>query len=185
MKTFFIVCAVFCLAVGVSPQSSTQSPQTSTSQSEAQGSAAAKAAERKRRFEEEKQRIEGQQRVETPPCTDGKPAIYITPTTAAMLVGESRTFDLSDTKGQHLTSAAEWSISDSYRIALKPGIEPTITAKNEGTFKVTARIDTRTAEATIKVYPGNELPIGTVRWSVAPMPCFGGHVTQIVPAVPH
>lgn len=163
-----------------------QSPATPNPQSGSMDSAAAKAAERKKRFEEEKQRLEGQERGQTPPCAEGKATLYITPVEAGMLVGESRGFTLFDTDGHKLTKEAEWSVSSSSLATLTPGTEPTVTAKNEGTFKVTARIDTRTAEATVKVYPGDKLPVGAARWKVAPIPCSkNGAVTKIVPAVPH
>jgi hypothetical protein len=168
------------------PRGSAQSPSTPTSQSGAGDSAAAKAAERKKRFQEEKQRLEGQERTETPPCTEGKPTLYVTPAEASMLIGESRGFTLFDTDGHKLTKDAEWSLSSSSLATLAPGAEPTVTAKNEGTFKVSARIDTRTAEATVKVYPGDKLPIGTLIWKVAPIPCSKhGAITRSVQAAPH
>lgn len=144
-------------------------PQTTSTDSEA-----AKAAARKKRFEEEKRRLEGQERQphpETDPCTDGKPVLYITPTEAGMLVGESRGFTVFDTENHNLTAKAEWSVSSSSQATLTPGAEPTVTAISEGTFSVIARMDARTAEATVKVYPGDKLPVGAARWTVAPVPC--------------
>jgi hypothetical protein len=103
-----------------------------------------------------------------------------------MLVGESRGFTLFDTAGHKLTADAEWSVSSSDRAALTPGDEPTVTARGEGSFKVTARIDTRSAEATVKVYPGDKLPVGAIRWRVAPIPCSGNPViSNSVKAAPH
>jgi hypothetical protein len=185
MKTLLIVCSTLWLMEGLPSQRNAQSPSELTSQRVADDSAAAKAAARKKRFEEEKQRLEGQERTETPPCTDGKPTLYITPAKASMLVGESRGFTLFDTDGKKLTQDAEWSLSSSNLATLTPG--PTVTAINEGTFKVTARIDTRTAEATVKVYPGDKLPIGTAIWEVAPIPCSKTKtrgITKAVQAVP-
>ena|SRR5260370_5171107 len=187
MKLLICLCFATWLFTGLQSELLAQSPGASTSQASADDSAAAKAAARKKRFEEEKQRLEGRERVETAPCTDGKPTLYITPAEAGMLIGESRRFTLFDTDGHKLTAAAEWSVSSSYHAELTPGAEPTVTAKNEGTFKVTARIDTRTAEATVKVYPGDKLPIGAVRWKVAPIPCSKqpGGISKAVAAVPH
>jgi len=149
-------------------------------------SAVAKAEARKKKFEEEKARLEGTQRKEEDPCASGKPVLYITPTEASMLVGESRGFTLFDTDGHKLTAAADWSISNSSYAELTKGSEPTVTAKSEGTFQLVARVDSRTAEATVKVYPGSQLPIGTVRWSVAPVPCSKKPViSRTVAAVPH
>jgi hypothetical protein len=186
MKTLTTVCSVLCLLAGLPPQPRSQSLEVSTSQSAAGDSAAAKAAERKKRFEEEKQRVEGQERSQTPSCTDGKPTLYITPAETGMLIGESRGFALFDTDGHKLTAAAEWSVSSSYHATIAQGDQPTVTAKNEGTFKVTAKIDTRTAEATVKIYPGDKLPIGAVRWKVAPIPCSkNSGISKSVQAVPH
>jgi hypothetical protein len=147
---------------------------------------AARAAERKKRFDEAKQRLEADGRAQTPPCTEGKPTLYISPTEASMLVGETRTFSLFDTDGHKLTATAEWEVSSSYLAGIKPGPEPMITAKNEGTFTVTARVDTRTAEAKVKVYPGQVLPIGAVIWKAAPVPCGkNSGISKSVQAVPH
>lgn len=171
---FASVWLAFLLA-GVPPLwTGAQSPQSSNPQGGTMDSEAAKAVARKKRFEEEKRRLEGQEgptRPETDPCTDGKPVLYITPTEAGMLVGESRGFTLFDTDNHNLTAKAEWSVSSSTLATLTPGAEPTVTARSEGTFQVIARVDTRTAEATVKVYPGEKLPIGAARWKVAPVPC--------------
>jgi len=161
-------------------------PVTPTSQSETGDTAAAKAAARKKRFEEEKKRLEGQERPQDTICAEGKPALYITPAEAGMLIGESRVFTLFDTDGHKLTAAADWAVSISVLAALTSGDEPTVTAKNEGTFKVTTRIDARSAEAIVKVYPGDKLLIGAARWKVAPIPCSKNPgISKVVPAVPH
>lgn len=185
MKTLISLCSALWLFTGLPSQLPAQAPVASTSQGASEDSAAVKAAARKRHFEEEKQRLEGKEGVQTAPCTDGKPTLYITPATAGMLIGESRRFSLFDTDGHKLTAAAEWSVSSSYLATLTQGDEPTVTVKNEGTFKVTARVDTRIAEATVKVYPGNKLPIGAIQWSVAPIPCSkNGRISKSVQAAP-
>jgi hypothetical protein len=185
MKILVFMSSALWLLAGLPSALLAQSPGASTSPAATDDSAAAKAAARKRRFEEEKKRMEGQESVQTAPCTDGMPTLYITPTTAGMLIGESRRFTLFDTDGHKLTSAAEWTVSSSYQAVLTQGDEPTVTAKNEGTFKVIARVDTRFAEATVKVYPGDKLPIGAIKWSVAPVPCSkNGRISKIVQAVP-
>ncbi|PYU07228.1 MAG: hypothetical protein DMG34_04360 [Acidobacteria bacterium] len=92
---------------------------------------------------------------------------------------------LFDTDGHKLTAAADWAVSSSNLAALTSGDEPTVTAKNEGTFKVTARIDARSAEAIVKAYPGDKSPIGAARWKVAPIPCSKNPgISKVVPAVP-
>ncbi len=162
---------------------------SSAPNSQAADDVAAKAAARKKKFEEEKARLEGTQRPQQDPCASGKPVLYITPTAASMLVGESRGFTLFDTEGHKLTAAADWSISNSSYATLTKGTEPTVTAKSEGEFILTATVDSRTAEAKIKVYPGTELPIGTERWHVAPVPCSNNpnrsRISKVVAASPH
>ena len=62
-----------------------------------------------------------------------------------------------------------------------------LNARSKIDVKVTARIDTRTAEAAVKVYPGDKLPIGTAIWEVAPIPCSKTKtrgITKAVQAVP-
>jgi plastocyanin len=186
MKSLITMWLLLGLVCSAASQQVSQSPDTSTSQNTAADSSVAKAAERKRHFEEQKQRIEGQEQpVQTPACQAGKPTLYITPDKAGMLIGEFRGFALFDTDGHKLTAAADWSVSSSYHATLRQGDEPTVTAKNEGTFKVTARIDTRIAEATIKVYR-DKLPIGATIWSVAPVPCGkSGGISRSVQAAPH
>jgi len=186
VKPFITVWLVVGFVCCPPSQQVIQSPDTATSQNTAADSAAAKAAERKKHFEEQKQRIEGQEQlVQAADCKAGKPTLYITPDKAGMLIGESRGFALFDTDGHKLTASADWSVSSSYHATLKQGDEPVVTAKNEGTFKVTARIDTRIAEASIKVYR-DKLPIGATIWSVAPVPCGkSGGISRSVQAAPH
>jgi plastocyanin len=186
IKALTVGAAAVWLSAGLPSLPREQSPEPPASKSDADNSAAAKAAARKKRFEEEKQRLEGREPAQSVSCEAGKPTLYITPAEAGMLVGESRGFALFDTDGHKLTKVAEWSVSSSYQATLIQGDEPTVTAKSEGTFKVTARIDTRTAEATVKVYPGDQLPIGAVRWRVAQIPCAkNGVISKSVQAVPH
>ena len=51
-----------------------------------------------------------------------------------------------------------------------------------GDFTVTATWNGFSAEAEVTVYPGTQIPMGNVKWSVHPRP--GYTKTQIVPAVP-
>ena len=162
-----------------------QTPESSNAQNASTDSAAAKAAARKKRFDQEKRLLERQEDPPPTPGNDGKPVLYITPTTAGMLIGESRGFTLFDTDGHKLTSAAEWSVSSSYHATITQGDEPILTVKNEGTFKVIAKIGKRTAEATVKVYSGDKLPIGAARWTVAPVPGSKGRgISKTVQAGP-
>src|ERR1700687_3452281 len=142
------ICLVFAFLVVPALKSRAQSAAPANSQDTSSESAAAKAAARKKRFEEQKRRLEGQEGTPPSPC-DGKPLLYITPTTASMLIGESRGFTLFDTDGHKQTAAAEWSVSSSSLATITPGAEPSLTAKNEGTFQVIARTSDRKAEATV------------------------------------
>ena len=179
-----LACIIITFLAFPSLESPTQSPESGRTQDPSSDSAATKAAARKKRFDEEKRRLEGLEDALPNSGNDGKPILYITPTTAGMLTGESRGFTLFDTDGHKLTAAAEWTVSSSYHATITQ--EPILTVKNEGTFKVIARIGNRTAEATVKVYPGDKLPVGASRWSVAPIPSTkrSGGISKTVQAVP-
>lgn len=110
--------------------------------------------------------------------------VIISPGAATLLVGESKSFRLVDGNGrfQHDVS---WTISDPGAFQVEAGDELTITAQQVGDFRITARgarPADASAEATVKVMEGNQLPAGTVRWSTATIP--GCKTVNIVSAVP-
>ncbi len=105
----------------------------------------------------------------------------ITPDKATLVIGESRPFRMVDQNGraQHQVT---WAISDSDAFQSSEGDELYLTATRAGEFRITARTDYATAEATVKVMDGPLLPAGTVKWSSRKMD--GCRTTKISPAVP-
>src|ERR1700676_2759131 len=107
MKSLITMWLLLGLVCNAPSQQVSQSPDTSTTQNTAADSSATKAAERKKHFEEQKQRLEGRdQQVQTPACEAGKPTLYITPDKAGMLIVGSRGFPLFDTEVHKFTHAA-------------------------------------------------------------------------------
>jgi hypothetical protein len=110
------------------------------------------------------------------------PNLYrITPESVTILVGDSRPFRMVDRNGRGQHEVA-WEVSDSYALEISAGDEALLTARRAGDFRLTARTDHGTAEATIKVVEGAALPVGTVKWSAGKM--AGCRTAKIVPAVP-
>jgi hypothetical protein len=159
-------------------------PSTSSSTSaDAHSDAAAKAAARKKKFEEEKQRLEGSEGQHASAPADTQQTLLISPILVNMLVHDTQRFSLFDVGGRNLTAKAEWSLSNSYVADLTTDGVPTITAKDQGTVTVRARVGGVSAEASITVHPGDKLPVGTIRWQAPAVP--GHKTTQIIQAVPH
>jgi hypothetical protein len=164
--------------------STTQATSSSTTQStDANSDAAAKAAARKKKFEEEKQRLESTEGQHASAPTDTQQTLLISPILVNMLVHDTQRFSLFDVQGHNLTAKAEWSLSNSYVADLTTDGVPTITAKDHGTVTVRARVGGVTAESSITVHPGDKLPVGTIRWQAPEVPGF--KTTQIIQAVPH
>jgi hypothetical protein len=148
--------------------------------------AAAQAAARKKRFEEDKKRLENRDGSRNDSSSTGasdqQPTLFVSPAIVGMLVNEHQQFTLFDVAGHNLTSKAHWSLGDSSVAELVEGGGPAIVAKQEGTVTLRASIGREYSEAQIKVYPGDKLPIGTIRWAAPKMP---GYTTkQIIQAVP-
>jgi hypothetical protein len=109
------------------------------------------------------------------PCGDE----ILSPNKVSMVVGESRTLDAFDAADTPLTALA-WNSIDSNVIALSTDDPPVLTAVAVGTtsIEVSSGSSPSACVATLTVYPGPELPEGTVKWSVP------GNPRQILPAVP-
>ena len=105
----------------------------------------------------------------------------ITPDKTTMLIGESRPFRMVDQNG-HAQHKVAWTISDADAFQSIDGDELWLIPKRAGDFRLTARTDFATAEATVKVMEGPALPAGTVKWSSGKMK--GCKTTKIIPAVP-
>ena len=171
-------------AQSASATATTPSTSSSTTQSaDAHSDAAAKAAARKKKFEEEKQRLESSEGQHASAPADTQQTLLISPILVNMLVHDTQRFSLFDVEGHNLTPKAEWSLSNSYVADLTTDGVPTITAKDQGTVTVRARVGGVSAEASITVHPGDKLPVGTIRWQAPAVP--GHKTTQIIQAVPH
>jgi hypothetical protein len=106
--------------------------------------------------------------------------VAITPQSATLLPGESRSFRLVDQNGR-LQHNVTWTVSDPEGLEASPGDELTITAKQPGEFRIEARSENGSAEATVKVVEG-KLPVGTAIWTTPDPP--GCKPKQMVQAVP-
>jgi hypothetical protein len=145
--------------------------------------ASAMAAERKKRFDEERRRLEE-------PATSGSQApapesgqtLFISPALVNMVVGDTQSFSAFDISGPTVTQSAQWSVSNSSVAELSKDGDPTITSKTPGIITVRARIGMREAQATVAVISAATLPIGSVRWSAGDIP--GYKPAKIIPAVP-
>lgn len=111
----------------------------------------------------------------------GPNTYLITPDKTTMLIGESRPFRMVDQNG-HAQQKVTWIISDPDAFQSFEGDELQLIAKRAGDFRLTARTDFATAEATVKVSEGPALPAGTAKWSAGSMK--GCKTTKIIPAVP-
>jgi hypothetical protein len=99
-------------------------------------------------------------------------ALSLTPSRAAMLVGDNRTLAFADQNGNTVTGAS-WSIDNGTIASLSTDDPPVITALTPGTATVTASISGLSARATINVIapgPNGGFPDGTPLWSLAPLP---------------
>jgi hypothetical protein len=105
----------------------------------------------------------------------------ITPDNSTMLIGESRTFRMVDQDG-HAQTKVTWTLSDVDAFESIEGDQVQLIPKRAGDFRLAARTDFATAEATVKVVEGASLPTGTVRWSSGGKK--GCRSVKIIPAVP-
>jgi hypothetical protein len=175
-----LVFAVAAWATQLPSQQPAQSALGSTASDEA-----AKAAERKRRFEEQKIRLE-EKRPNSPIGAETEvgsdQTLFVSPSVTNMLVGDVRKFCVFDIDGKILTREAEWTIDDSGIATLNDKGQPTIITKQPGKAVLRARVGSRSAEASITVLDGDKMPDGTIKWSVPNYP--GYKSKQIVQAVP-
>jgi hypothetical protein len=99
--------------------------------------------------------------------------VVITPQSATLLTGESRSFRLVDQNGQFQRNVT-WTISDPDALQATPGDELTITAKHPGDFHIDAQSKSGSAEASVKVMEG-QLPVGTKIWTTPTAPGMHDH----------
>jgi hypothetical protein len=106
--------------------------------------------------------------------------VVVTPQSATLLVGDSRSFRLVDQNGQPQRNVT-WTISDPGALEPTPGDELTVTAKQAGEFRISAQSRNGSAEATVKVMEG-KMPVGTAIWTSPTVP--GCKPIQLAQAMP-
>jgi len=111
----------------------------------------------------------------------GPNSYQITPDKSTMLIGEWRSFRMVDQNGQ-AQHKVTWTLSDADAFESTEGDEVQLVPKRAGDFRLMARTDFATAEASVKVVDGAALPVGTVKWSSGGKK--GCKTTKIIPAVP-
>jgi len=94
-------------------------------------------------------------------------AILVTPTEINLLVNQSRSVAVISDQGVPVPGAA-LTVSDPSIVQLDSTGQ--ITAVRPGTAVVTATLGGFTANATVTVFSGDQLPSGTALWTLAPMP---------------
>jgi hypothetical protein len=104
-------------------------------------------------------------------------AIFITPPTANMAVGQTRTVALVGNAGQIVAGAA-WSISDPTIVSITTADPPQLIAVAAGSATLTANFGSLTATMTVNVLSGTALPVGTPVWSQNPAP--GSTITAML-----
>jgi hypothetical protein len=112
------------------------------------------------------------------------PALSISPGKVTMLQGETRTFRAVGKDGR-MRHNIRWSISPERAAKLTTnGDEATVQAdEGPSTVTLTAYAEGNSAEATVDILSGHNLPTGTLLWTVSPMPgCKGTKMTQAVPS---
>ncbi len=106
---------------------------------------------------------------------------HISPTQISLLRGETASLEILDNAANALHGAA-WHLDNPSlaEITSEQNGDVTLTAKAEGTVRVTATLAGEVRQAEIKIWPGESLPRGTVKWTIVPL----GRNTGMVPAVP-
>jgi hypothetical protein len=87
----------------------------------------------------------------------------ITPDKTTMAIGESRSFRMVDENGQ-AQHKVKWTLSDVDAFEETEGDELHLYARRTGEFRLTARTDFATAEASVKVVEEKDLTPETMRW---------------------
>jgi hypothetical protein len=106
---------------------------------------------------------------------------HITPDKTTMLIGDMRPFRMVDQNGR-LQHKVIWTLSDADAFEVFDGDQIQLISKRAGEFRLMARTDFATAEATVKVIDGPSLPAGTVKWTSGKM--SGCKTVKILPAAP-
>ena len=106
----------------------------------------------------------------------------ITPDKTTMAIGESRSFRMVDENGQ-AQHKVRWKLSNVDDSQETEGDELHFYARHAGEFRLTARTDYATAEASVKVVDPKDMTQGTMRWQSGKKQ--GCTTTKILPARPN
>jgi hypothetical protein len=106
------------------------------------------------------------------------PQLLITPSSLTLLVGEDSALSAVDSTGRPALDV-RWSLSEPIADLHPEDAEIQLKATTAGRAILTAARDGLSATAVVTVLSGDELPPGTVRWSLDPTPGFATlHVQQ-------
>jgi hypothetical protein len=112
-----------------------------------------------------------------------RPNTYqITPYKTTMVIGESRSFRMVDETGQ-AQHKVKWTLSDADAFLETEGDEFHLYARRTGEFRLTARTDFATAEASVRVVEAKDMTQGTLRWQSGKKD--GCTTIKILPARPN
>ena len=135
---------------------------------------------RKKRFEEEKTKLENQSQPSSTADGCDESDLSISPNLVNMLVGETQGFSVHDLAGHKMNFRTEWSVSDSAVAELTvTDSRPVLTRKQIGSLRVTARVDTHSTEVIVNVIASEDMKPGTIRWQAPPIRC-----AQFLPRIP-
>ena len=109
--------------------------------------------------------------------------LTVSPSKATINPGRTQVFRAVGNDGR-IRHNVRWSISPAYAATLTTqSDEVTVTGKSAGTATLTAIVDGDSAEATIEILGEQNVPVGTILWSVTPLPgCKSVKLTQAVPS---
>jgi hypothetical protein len=103
----------------------------------------------------------------------------ITPDKSTMVIGESRSFRMVDENGQ-AQHKVRWTLKNMDASQETDGDELHFDASHVGEYRLTARTDFATAEASVKVVEAKDMTQGTTRWQSGKKE--GCTTTKIIPA---
>lgn len=108
--------------------------------------------------------------------------LTVSPNKATINAGSTQGFRAVGKDGR-IRHNVRWSISPDQATLTTQGDEATVTGKTPGTVTLTANVDGDTAEATVEILGEQKMPVGTILWSVTPLPgCKSVKITQAVPS---
>lgn len=106
-------------------------------------------------------------------CTAADIELLMDPRFLDLPIGKSQRFLLLDSQNHNVAAQAEWSVDDSYVAELAIlGSFPMLTGKQTGTVHLTARLGSRTREATIYVF-ARDPRFARYPMPSPPPPCLG------------